>query len=428
MAVNKIVTKVDGVINKTINFNDLKAGLAAGSHTITVEAFNGSTLISTQTRNITIASSDSTAPTITTATVEDANPDKLVVVFSEVVTITNTTGLTITGAATPTLNAPTGSGSTTITFTLSTALTNGQSVTLNVSSSNTIKDTANNALAATTRTITNNVAAPVSYEAKTTDFMNAVDIPDDANPSIYTGVSNNGVWLAVDKFVKGLQTNSILTKMKAIYPFIGGTAATHKWNLINPQDTDAAYRLVFFGSMVHSKTGMEGNGTNTYANTKAVHNVIFTLGNESFGSYLGSGSFSNSDTECDMGVRDNDSRGSSYFYSKYQNGMLSRSQTGSGFIHTFSNVSVLGLHLVNRASLSSYRMRKRDQTITEAQTSLTLTSLEIPIGGQNLLGSLTSYSSKEFSFSFMGEGLTITEENNLVIAINQLQTDLKRNV
>ena len=55
MSVNKIVTKVDGTINKTIDFNDLKAGLAAGSHTITVEAFNGATLISTQTKNITIA-------------------------------------------------------------------------------------------------------------------------------------------------------------------------------------------------------------------------------------------------------------------------------------------------------------------------------------------------------------------------------------
>ena len=105
------------------------------------------------------SSGDTTLPTITSATVENVNPNKLVVVFSEVVSITNTTGLTITGAATPTLSAPTGSGSNTITFTLSTALTNGQSVTLNVASSNTIKDAANNALAATTKAITNNVAA-----------------------------------------------------------------------------------------------------------------------------------------------------------------------------------------------------------------------------------------------------------------------------
>jgi len=55
MSVNKIVTKVDGTINKTIDFNDLRAGLSAGAHTITVEAYNGSSLISTQTKNITIA-------------------------------------------------------------------------------------------------------------------------------------------------------------------------------------------------------------------------------------------------------------------------------------------------------------------------------------------------------------------------------------
>ena len=105
------------------------------------------------------SSGDTTAPTITTATVEDANPDKLVVVFSESVTIVDVTGLTITGAVTPTLSAPTGTGTNTITFTLSTALTNGQSVTLNVASSNTIKDAANNSLAATTKAITNNVEA-----------------------------------------------------------------------------------------------------------------------------------------------------------------------------------------------------------------------------------------------------------------------------
>jgi len=122
------------------------------------------------------SSVDTTAPTILTAKVEDANPDKLVVVFSEVVTITNTTGLTITGDATPTLSAPTGSGSATITFTLSTALTNGQSVTLNVASSNTITDGANNALAATTKAITNNVAASATFDAKTTAYMNAVQM------------------------------------------------------------------------------------------------------------------------------------------------------------------------------------------------------------------------------------------------------------
>ena len=107
---------------------------------------------------VSLTSGGTSAPTIISAKVEDANPDKLVVVFSEPINITDVTGLTITGDVTPTLSVPTGGGTDTITFTLSAALTNGQAVTLNVASSNTIEDTASNALAATTKEITNNVA------------------------------------------------------------------------------------------------------------------------------------------------------------------------------------------------------------------------------------------------------------------------------
>jgi len=213
------------------------------------------------------SSGDTTAPTIVTAKVEDANPDKLVVVFSEVVTITNTTGLTITGAATPTLSAPTGSGSTTITFTLSTALTNGQSVTLNVASSNTIKDAANNALAATTIAITNNVVAVASYEAETTTFMNAVSIPDDANPSIYTGVSNNGVWVAIDEYIKDLKAAAIYNKQHYNYLRVGDDATKQAVDLIDPTRSG-----VYSGSWIFGKDGATANGTNCYF--KAIANPL----------------------------------------------------------------------------------------------------------------------------------------------------------
>ena len=266
MGITKYIVKVDGAPTKILDLSDIKAGLSAGAHTITAEAWNGATLVSTQTKNITIASaqqvaaptnlrfdtitSDSfkihfdypltsenryyyeislqsdfstiiwsidlpgksvtvttreaytlyyvrvqakrsdgsmadsewvtgqvttlvAAPTITTATVENVNSDKLVVVFSEVVNITDVTGLTITGDVTPTLSAPTGTGTNTITFTLSAALTTGQSVTLNVAGTNTIEDTANNALAVTTRAVTNNAAAAGIEYVVWEQFVNA---------------------------------------------------------------------------------------------------------------------------------------------------------------------------------------------------------------------------------------------------------------
>jgi len=372
--------------------------------------------------------SDTTAPTITTATVEDANPNKLVVVFSEVVTITNTTGLTITGAATPTLSAPTGSGTDTITFTLSAALTNGQSVTLNVASSNTIKDAANNSLAATTPAITNNVAAFI-YEAETTSYMNAVAIPNDntvyyaTTPQEITGAA---LWTSVDTFVAALKTNSILSKMKAIYPFIGGTAATHKWNLMNPLDTDAAYRLTFFGSLVHNEFGMKGNGSNSYANTNAFHNAVFTLNSESFGTYQGNALAGEYNT---IGCFDG-TNGSHIMpdFDSTQSVTRSQSITTGGDRLLFTVMSSEAMHLINRNSSAEYRFRKRDQVLTIVKQATGLVNLPMFIGARRESGGANYYSPHKIGFSFLADGLSIAEEDAFVILVNQLQTDLKRNV
>ena len=193
-----------------------------------------------------IVAGDTTAPTITTAKVEDANPDKLVVVFSEVVTITDVTGLTITGDATPTLSAPTGSGTNTITFTLSTALTNGQSVTLNVASSNTIEDAAGNYVAATTMAITNNVAVPVSsYEAETTSYINRVEVdggiiinPDYVNSAILL-LKSKGIfttdfsWLSASFGLK-MDANYNVSKLYSI--------KGSQWDLIGQEILSATWK------------------------------------------------------------------------------------------------------------------------------------------------------------------------------------------
>lgn len=45
----------------------------------------------------------------------------------------------------------------------------------------------------------------------------------------------------------------------AIYPFVGGSAAKHKFNLINPADTDTAHRLTFGGVFTHDEKGVKGS-------------------------------------------------------------------------------------------------------------------------------------------------------------------------
>ena len=61
--------------------------------------------------------------------------------------------------------------------------------------------------------------------------------------------------------------------MKALYPFVGGTATSHKFNLKDPRDLDAAFRLQFNGGWTHNSNGVTPNGTNGYADNKELEYI-----------------------------------------------------------------------------------------------------------------------------------------------------------
>ena len=73
--------------------------------------------------------------------------------------------------------------------------------------------------------------------------------------------------IAIDNLVKGLKLNGTWNNYYAIYPFVGGTASSHKWNLKDPRNLDAAYRLDFNGTLIHSSNGVQGDGSSGWANT-----------------------------------------------------------------------------------------------------------------------------------------------------------------
>ena len=72
---------------------------------------------------------------------------------------------------------------------------------------------------------------PFTYDPDTTTYLTA------------TGLDEPTYGHTLDALVKDLKATGLWTKMQAIYPFVGGTAALHKWNLKDPRDLDAAYRL-----------------------------------------------------------------------------------------------------------------------------------------------------------------------------------------
>ena len=74
----------------------------------------------------------------------------------------------------------------------------------------------------------------VAYDPDAQAFITAAGITDNTQKS------------AINTLVLDMKGFGIWTKMKAIYPFVGGTATTHKFNLKNPLDTSTLYKKSIF--------------------------------------------------------------------------------------------------------------------------------------------------------------------------------------
>lgn len=62
--------------------------------------------------------------------------------------------------------------------------------------------------------------------------------------------------VAINNFVVELKKDSLWQKFKAIYPMVGGTSFSTKWNLKDPRDLDVAYRITWNGAPVFKSTGV----------------------------------------------------------------------------------------------------------------------------------------------------------------------------
>jgi hypothetical protein len=115
--------------------------------------------------------------------------------------------------------------------------------------------------------------------AGATDIVGTTTPEIDANAQAFitaANITDATQQTAINNLVVGLKADGLWTGMTAIYPFVGGTATTHKWNLKDPRDLDVAYRLSFNGGWTHNSNGITGNGTNAYAET--FNNSAFSFG------------------------------------------------------------------------------------------------------------------------------------------------------
>jgi hypothetical protein len=240
------------------------------------------------------------------------------------------------------------------------------------------------------------------------------------------GITNPTQQTAINTLVVSLKGYGLWTKMKAIYPFVGGTATTHKFNLKNPLDTNAAFRLTFNGGWIHNSSGITPNSTNTYADTFLIANTVLSVHNYSFSAY--------SRTNVSDGNRTVMGGGTGYtpmMALKIFNPTAFEAPNFGTSAPSYTETTGLGLFTGVRTAINNgkvYRNGVLKVTNTTSATSTNLPTFKTVIGAFNQGGAIESYSNKQLAFASIGDGLSDTEAANFYTAVQTFQTTLGRNV
>jgi hypothetical protein len=261
---------------------------------------------------------------------------------------------------------------------------------------------------------------PFLFQTESLDFFSA------------TGINDLNQRIAVDNLVVGLKSNNLWNKMLAIYPVVGGTANTHKFNLKDPRDLDAAYRLAFTGTWVHNSNGATPDGTNnSYANTFFRPRSALTISSGHFSKYnrtndLTGASVSNRDGCITL------EGGANYWTQinyRFANAIIGNTNINDARIDWSSTIGTSGFFNISRTATNAFKaFRNGVQLGSNTTTITTLPSHEFYLGAANNNGSAFAANPYEMSFASIGLGLADSEViifNNIV---QTYQSQLNRQV
>jgi len=260
-------------------------------------------------------------------------------------------------------------------------------------------------------TLGRSIGTQTVSDADAQAFVNAANITDQVQAN------------AINDLVIGMKADGLWTKMKAIYPIVGGVASSHSVNLKTP----GTYNLTFATGWTHSATGMTPNGSSAYANTALNPSSVLTLNSTHLSFY--------SRTNVSAVQRD---------IAVYQNAdnpvMALGTNVGTEISDHYnynqrisaSIASSTGFYIGSRTSSISHKLYKNNTTLgTNTSTNTNaLPNGNLFVGASNnsIVNTISSYSTKECSFASIGDGLTDAEAANLYNRVQTYQTTLNRNV
>jgi hypothetical protein len=241
-----------------------------------------------------------------------------------------------------------------------------------------------------------------------------------------TGITASDQQSAINQLSSDLVNTGLMNKMLAIYPFVGGNATAHSFNLKDPRNSDAAFRLTFNGGMTHSSTGIQFGGVNGYAVT-----YLNGLGNVPQ-TNIHLSAYSRTVTvgiQYEISLDNNSAQfqqlrpGSNFFSGNGTNNQ------GGVFFNT--NATAQGYWIGSKTDTSTrfgFRNGVLNSTISSTADTTLSPNFQFFIGARNSNGVPSTYTSKELAFVTIGLGLSQAECITLSTIVATFQTTLGRNV
>ena len=225
---------------------------------------------------------------------------------------------------------------------------------------------------------------------------------------------------AVNDLVIQMKADLIWTKMKAIYPMVGGGNGTLAQNQASCEQNlvSASFTGAFTSGWTFASTGVTPNGTSAYMDTGYNINTQGNLNSAHLSVYIRN----NAVTGAQIGA-----------YASSLHHLYVRYPDSKAYLATNSNESSAsstnsqGFWVGSRITSTIQKLYRNNTTLINATASTSVkVNRNIYIGASN--GATIDYSSTQNAFASIGDGLTDGEAGLFYNSVQAFQTTLSRQV
>jgi hypothetical protein len=220
---------------------------------------------------------------------------------------------------------------------------------------------------------------------------------------------------AVNALVIALKADGIWTKMKAIYPMVGASAAACAQNL-----KSASFTGTFSSGWTFASTGVTPNGSSTFMNSFYNPSVEGLLNSAHISYYARTAPIIN---RAFLGGND------AVPNRHYLGAGTGFAAINSGVEGSYTPFNFIGLNLARRIiSTETKQFKNGIVTNTSNVISTQITNINLYIGARNSQGTAVSFMNSQCAFASIGDGLTDTDAANFYTDVQAFQTTLSRQV